>query len=80
MTEVHLLFYQSALQVFVHINMFLQREDPLIPVIHDEMIAFITKLASKFMPVTAIRAINENFCDLEFMNKDAQLKGIHSVA
>ena len=60
--------------------MFLQREDPLIPVIHDEMIAFITELASKVMPVTAIRAINENFYDLEFMIKDTRLKGIHSVA
>ena len=30
-TELYLLFYQSALQVFLHFNMFLQREDPLIP-------------------------------------------------
>lgn len=75
MTEVHLLFYQSALQVFVHFNMFLQREDPLIPVIHDEMIAFVTKLASKFMPVAAIRAVNTDIYDLEFTEKDNQLPG-----
>ena len=61
MTEIHLLFYQSALQVFVHFNMFLQREDPLIPVIHDEMIKFITKLTSKFMPATAIQEVMGTF-------------------
>ena len=27
-TELYLLFYQSALQVFLHFNIFLQREDP----------------------------------------------------
>ena len=78
MTEIHLLFYQSALQVFVH-YMFLQTEDPLIPVIHDEMIKFITKLTSTFMPVTAIQEVNGNFYNLDFVNKDSQLSGIYSV-
>ena len=48
-TEVHLLFYQSALQTFVHFNMFLQREDSLIPVIYKQIISFLTKIASKFL-------------------------------
>ena len=47
-TEVHLLFYQSVLQLFIHFNMFLQREDPLIPVLYDQMLSFHTKLAGKF--------------------------------
>ena len=37
MTEVYLLFYQSALQTFFKFNKFLQREDPLIPIICQQM-------------------------------------------
>ena len=33
MTEVYLLFYQSSLQAFIQFNMFLQREDPITPVV-----------------------------------------------
>jgi len=39
-TELYLLFYQSALQVFLQFNMFLQRKDPLIPIIHKQMMSF----------------------------------------
>jgi hypothetical protein len=30
MTEVYFLFYQSALQIFINLNLFLQKQDPLI--------------------------------------------------
>ena len=45
LTESHLLFFQSVLQLFIHFNMFRQREDPLIPVLYDQMVSFLTKLA-----------------------------------
>ena len=47
-TEVYLLFYESVLQTFINFNKFLQREDPLIPVISKQMSSFLTKLAEKF--------------------------------
>ena len=47
MTEVYLMFYQAALQVFVNFNKFLQREDPLMPVLHGEMNAFMKKIVWK---------------------------------
>ncbi len=75
MTEVHLLFYQSVLQVFVHFNMFLQREDPLIPVIFEQMNSFLTKLASKFLPIAAIRAVDEDFFTLKYKERSDQLPG-----
>lgn len=75
MTEVHLLFYQSVLQVFVHFNMFLQREDPLIPVIFEQMNSFLTKLASKFLPIAAIRAADEDFFTLKYKERSDQLPG-----
>ena len=38
--EIYLLFYESVLQTFVHFNKFLQREDPLIPNIREQMDSF----------------------------------------
>ena len=61
MTEIYLLFYESALQTFIKFNTFLQREDPLIPIICEQMDSFLTKLASKFVPVCAITAANGDF-------------------
>ena len=75
MTEVHLLFYQSVLQVFIHFNMFLQREDPLIPVIFEQINSYLTKLASKFVPVAVIKAANGDFLSLKYKEKEDQHPG-----
>ena len=40
-TEVYLFFYEAVLQTFIHFNKFLQREDPLIPVISEQMDSFL---------------------------------------
>ncbi len=55
MTEVYLLFYQATLQLFVNFNKFLQREDPLIPVVSEQMGSFVKKLFGKFVTIRAIR-------------------------
>lgn len=55
--------------------MFLQREDPLIPVIYEQMNSFLIKLASKFLPVSAIKAVNGDFFSLAYREKDDQLSG-----
>ena len=47
MTEVYLFFYEAVLQAFIHFNKFLQREDPIIPVISDQIDSFLKKIASK---------------------------------
>ena len=60
MTEVYLMFYQAVLQVYVKFNMFLQREDPLIPVLHNEVNSFLKKLFSsllKWMQYRLLRKI-----------------------
>lgn len=76
MTEIHLLFYQSVLQLFIHFNMFLQREDPLIPVLYDQMVSFLTKLAGKFLPVAAIREAEGDFYTIEY---EDQLHGLKTI-
>ena len=76
MTEIYLLFYQSALQIFVNFNKFLQREDPLVSVLSEQVESFLTKLASKFVPVAKIKAINNNFLNLQYKEKENQLQGM----
>ena len=76
MTEIYLLFYQAVLQTFVNFNKFLQREDPLIPVISEP---FLTKLASKFLPVSAIKAVTEDFTRLKYNEVIDQLPGRHII-
>ena len=75
MTEIYLLFYEAALQTFVHFNKFLQREDPLIPVICEQIHCFLTKLASKFVSVSIIKAANEDFTKLQYRDIRCQLPG-----
>lgn len=55
MTEVYLLFLQSALQVFVSFNKFLQREDSILPVLQQQIESFLSKLFGRFLTVSAIK-------------------------
>ena len=52
--------------------MFLQREDPLLPVLHQQMDSFQSKLASKFLPPSAIKAANRDFSTLNYMVRENQ--------
>ena len=56
--------------------MFLQREDPLIPVLYDQMVYFLTKLAGKFLPVAAIRAAEGDFYTTQYRECEDQLQGL----
>ena len=51
-----LLFYQSVLQIFISLNKFLQREEAIIPVVYDQIHAFMKKLFSKYVVVSEIRS------------------------
>ena len=53
-TQVYLLFYESVLCTFTHVNLFLQREDPSIYLVDDAIRALLTKLLSKFVTLQAI--------------------------
>ena len=54
MLEVYLLFYQFALQVFVKMNLLLQREDPLVSRVNQNIKKFIKKLGCKFLTIDAL--------------------------
>ena len=75
LTEVYLLFYHAVLQGFVRFNKFLQRNDPLIPVIHSQMISFLTKLAGKFLLPSTIIAAKGDFYTIAYKELYSQLPG-----
>ena len=58
-TEVYLLFYQSVLPIFTHLNLLFQREDPNIYLIMTSIRAFLQKLLSKFVKVQVIKNATE---------------------
>ncbi len=51
MTEIYLLFLQSALQIFMNLNLFLQKQDPLIGSVSSSLKRFLQLLACKFIPI-----------------------------
>ena len=59
LTEVYLLFYSSIMPSFTTMNKFLQREDPCIYLVHDQLQKFIKQLMSKFITLGAIKSANK---------------------
>lgn len=72
MVEIYLLFYQSVLPTFTHLNLLLQREDPNIYLVADEIRAFLQKLLSKFVKLRAIKACDD-ITAIDFLNSENQL-------
>ena len=76
LSEVYLLFFEAALQVFMHINTFLQREDPIISVMHSQLISFLKKLLGRFIKAAVIRSIdNKDISSLDIESQANQLQG-----
>lgn len=49
MNEMHCLFLQACLPAFINFNLFLQREDPVIPLMHEAMIDLIVTLIGRVL-------------------------------
>ena len=73
MSEVYLLFYQAALQPSIKINKFLQREDPIISVMHAQFNSFLKKLFGRFVTITAIQEADMDITGLDYNNPCNQL-------
>lgn len=65
MAEVYLYFYQATLQTFAHFNQFLQREDPIISLVDQQIQSFLTKLAGKFLAINTIKAAKSGLTKLK---------------
>lgn len=55
LSEVYLLFYQAALPTLVNVNQFLQRQDPCIHILRDQMLNLVVQLLKKFIKPRVIK-------------------------
>lgn len=77
MFEVYLFFYHATLQLFVNFNKFLQREDPIIFVMHDQLHRFVKSLLAKFVNVSTIKnalSTGDITC-MDYASRENQLAG-----
>ena len=77
MSEDHLFFYHATLQLFVNFNKFLQREDPIICVMHDQLHKIVKSSMGKFVYVSNIRdalSAGDITC-LDYASRENQLAG-----
>ena len=68
------MFYQAALQLFVHFNKFLQREDSIICVILKELKSFLGKLLGRFVKIAIIKS-SDDICSIAYDQNCNQLPG-----
>ena len=54
-------------------NLFLQRDDPFIPVLHFEVNGFLKKLLTRFIKVAAVQAVKDDIISTDYGNEDIQL-------
>ena len=59
MTEVYFFFLQSVTPFLTNFKRFLQKEEPLVYLLHEEMQKFMKKLASRFVKPEVIQQLNE---------------------
>ena len=53
-TKVSLFFYQYALQSFVSFNKYLQREEPLLSRLHDQIQQLLKRIACRFLQIAFV--------------------------
>ena len=57
-------------------NKFLQREDPIISVMHGQITQFMKKLLGRFVSTRAIQEAAD-ICDVEYLDTSKQLSGMN---
>ena len=73
MFEIQLLFFQAVLPVFTTFNLFLQRDDPQIYILHSQMLNLLKKLPSKFIKPAVIQRHKEKLSEVAFNDPENQL-------
>ena len=75
MTEVYLLFLQSILPVFNEANKFLQREEPLIHVLQQQLYSLFKKVLGKYVkPCVLVASIRErDLLSVDFRDPNKQV-------
>ena len=71
MTEIHLLFFSSTSPLFTVFNKFLQRDDPCIQWIHDQMYSLLKSTLGRFGEPRVIKA-SRNLLEIDFRDLSNQ--------
>ena len=58
MLEVFLFFYQYALQSFINFNKYLQKEEPLLSRLHDQIQQFLKRITCKFLQIDFVASVD----------------------
>ena len=74
MTEVYLFFYQSSLQIFVRLNLFLQRDDPIISVMSGQLQKFLKNLLGRFVTIQGIIDAQADITRVQYKEKQLPSK------
>ena len=61
-------FFSAILPMFKQTNLLLQREDPCIHLVHNQLNRYLMQLAGKFIPVAEIRSTSQG-SDINTNNK-----------
>uniref|UniRef100_A0A1X7VKY4 HAT C-terminal dimerisation domain-containing protein n=1 Tax=Amphimedon queenslandica TaxID=400682 RepID=A0A1X7VKY4_AMPQE len=70
--QVCLYFYQACLQPFVHLNTLLQRNDPIIGIVANQLIKCLKTLLGKFVCVSSIKEA-DHLTTVSYTTRDNQL-------
>uniref|UniRef100_H3BH34 HAT C-terminal dimerisation domain-containing protein n=1 Tax=Latimeria chalumnae TaxID=7897 RepID=H3BH34_LATCH len=76
-TEVYLMFFQHVFPLFTNLNKLLQREEPLIYLVFQEMQKFLKKILGKFVTAEAIVQGGSDLSKVDYKNLDKQLNDAH---
>lgn len=76
MTEVYIFFYQSSLQIFVHLNLFLQRDDPIISVMSGQLQKFLQNLLGRFVTIQGIIDAQADITRVQYKEKQLPSKSM----
>ena len=79
MTELYLMFFQSILPVFTHANRFLQREEPLIHVLHPQLTNLLKKIYSNFIKPSVIADCIRDLPSLKYKESCNQVDNDHLI-
>ena len=70
LTEVYLMFLESVLPTFTHTNQFLQRDEPLIHILHPQLI----KLLKRVLPSVLAKSVaDQKLAEVNFKNLENQV-------
>ena len=62
--------------LMLRISLFIQRENPLVSRVYDQINEFLTRLACKFLAVAPVKAEGSKVANIDYVNAENHIPGI----